>query len=113
MDFAGRGLALHFFPAPAPGLFLHGWRDGADDVAVVWRTDLEVDRPATWLDHVAVLPPLAGEGCPVPFAAARAWLGGRQPPGAADADVPGTTTAEPATILTDQPSAGAAWTTPR
>jgi CRISPR-associated endonuclease/helicase Cas3 len=74
-------------PSPTPGLFLHGRSAGADDVTIVWRADLDPDRPGTWLDLVAVIPPLAGEGCAVPFAAARAWLSEREAPLAADADV--------------------------
>jgi CRISPR-associated endonuclease/helicase Cas3 len=55
----------------------------------VWRADLDPEHPESWTDTVVVIPPLAGEGCPVPFASARAWLSAREAPPAADADVPG------------------------
>lgn len=83
-------------PSPTPSLFLHGRNAEADDVTIVWRADLDPDRSGTWLDLVAVIPPLTGEGCPVPFAAARAWLGEGMVSPAADADVPGAREADDA-----------------
>lgn len=80
--------------SPAPSLFLHGPRTGADDVAIVWRADLAPERPEDWPDIVAVVPPLAGEGCPVPFVAGRAWLARQEAAPAADADVPAAVTLE-------------------
>lgn len=76
-------------PSPEIGLYLHGPKTGADDVTVVWRADLADDQPDAWADLVAVLPPVTGEGCPVPFVAARAWLLAGPVAPAADGDVAG------------------------
>lgn len=63
-------------PAQSPdaSVFLHGYQSGPAEVTVVWRADLFEDSPETWVDVVAVQPPTTGEGCPVPFYAARSWL---------------------------------------
>ena len=76
-------------PFPDIGLFLHGPSIGADDVTLVWRADLPADRPEDWGDIVAMLPPVTGEGCTVPFVAAQAWLAGCVAAPGADADVSG------------------------
>jgi CRISPR-associated endonuclease/helicase Cas3 len=73
---------------PEPGLFLHGMKTGLDDVTIIWRADLDNAPLDAWADIVAVLPPLAGEGCAVPFLAARTWLGRGQAGAIADADAP-------------------------
>jgi CRISPR-associated endonuclease/helicase Cas3 len=74
--------------APEPSLFLHGLKTDAADVIIVWRVDLDDASSDAWADRVALAPPLAGEGCPVPHRAARVWLDRGQAAGVADADVP-------------------------
>lgn len=76
-------------PSPDVGLYLHGSKTGADDVTIVWRADLPDERVDEWADQVAVVPPVAGEGCAVPFVAARAWLQASIASPAADGDVAG------------------------
>ncbi len=65
-------------PPPAPGpeiaAFLHGTTRASPEVTVVWRCDLPEDRTDLWPDRVAVQPPAAGEGCPVPVWEFRRWM---------------------------------------
>ncbi len=82
-------------PAPRPdpdvGAFLHGPETEPPDVTVVWRADLHPEDAERWADVVALAPPVAAEGLPVPIYAARAWLA--QVPEADIADVEGEHTA--------------------
>jgi len=70
-------------PPPEPDVeisaFLHGTTSPFADVLIVWRADLEPEKPDLWLDRVAVQPPLPGEACTVPVWEARAWLAGSYP----------------------------------
>jgi CRISPR-associated endonuclease/helicase Cas3 len=59
-------------PGVAP--FLHGQESDAE-VQLVWRADLDPERPHLWLDTVSALPPSTGEAMPVPVWAVRSWLG--------------------------------------
>jgi CRISPR-associated endonuclease/helicase Cas3 len=65
-------------PEPSPDIseFLHGLGAHTSDVTVVWRADLAVGDEPMWAEAVAVQPPSAGEGCPVPIWAAQRWLRG-------------------------------------
>lgn len=58
---------------PDPELFLHGQRDVAPDLLVIWRADLGDDE-TRWHDRVASCPPTAREALPLPIAAVRRWL---------------------------------------
>lgn len=74
-------------PDPDVAPFLHGRPDTPADVQLVWRADLNPDRPSAWPAIVSLMPPLAREALPVPIYEARAWLKGA---GKADvADVEG------------------------
>ncbi|MFO7776671.1 MAG: type I-U CRISPR-associated helicase/endonuclease Cas3 [Candidatus Hydrogenedentota bacterium] len=65
-------------PDPDPAVFLHGPRRGAPEVRIVFRTDLGNPGArgwqSTWLDTLALLPPLTGEALSVPLWLARKWL---------------------------------------
>lgn len=74
-------------PDPDVSLFLHGPRDSAPDVQVVWRADLPED-PKAWVDIVALAPPASPEALPISWSALRAWLVGG--PLVEEVDVEGT-----------------------
>jgi CRISPR-associated endonuclease/helicase Cas3 len=76
-------------PDPDPSVFLHGPRQAAPDVQVVWRDDLAADRPGDWAQVVSLCPPSSSEAMPVPLAAFRRWLGGDDD-SPDDGDVEGT-----------------------
>lgn len=66
------------FPDPDPEPFLHGREGGRSaDLQLVWRADLDPERPGEWASVVALCPPLAGEMLPVSIATARRWLVGQ------------------------------------
>ncbi len=71
-------LLAHTSPPPEPDVeiaaFLHGTTSAAPEVTLVWRAGLSQQGLENWADVVAIQPPLAGEGCPVPIWEARAWL---------------------------------------
>lgn len=73
-------LLAHTSPPPEPDIeiaaFLHGCTRPSGEVTLVWRAGLRIDEPESWVDDVAIQPPLPGEGCPVPVWEARAWLAG-------------------------------------
>lgn len=73
-------------PAADPGvsLWLHGVADDVEDVQVVWRADLPLERPQLWADIVALCPPASAEAMPLPVYAVRAWLASRRRFDAAD-----------------------------
>ncbi len=56
-------------PSPDVALFLHGPREGAADVQMCWRVDLD-------LDSLSLCPPTGGETLPVPVGVFRRWLAG-------------------------------------
>ena len=60
-------------PEPDVSLYLHG-RPGPPEVSVVWRCDLARDHPETWLETVALAPPVSGEMLQVRLWRVRAWL---------------------------------------
>lgn len=60
--------------SPDPAVFLHGPQRAAPEVRIVWRGDLDAQRPSTWADTVAICPPTVGEGVPLPIHLARRWL---------------------------------------
>ena len=81
-------------PRPSPDVapFLHGPREGAADVQVCWRADLDLSSEAAQrdaLDSLSLCPPSSVEMLPVPVTVFRRWLAGQE---AADntADVEGT-----------------------
>ena len=81
-------------PQPSPDVapFLHGPREGAVDVQVCWRTDVDlIDEKETVLELLSLCPPSSSETLPVPVSVLRRWLAGED---AADdsADVEGTGT---------------------
>lgn len=65
-------------PPPEPDVeisaFLHGTVSPSADVLIVWRADLDPDDSESWVNRVAIQPPMSGEACPVPVWEARAWL---------------------------------------
>ncbi len=75
-------------PDPDVAPFLHGRADTPADVLVVWRADLDLDRPASWQAIVSAMPPVTREALPVPIYEVRAWL--RHAAEADVADVEGT-----------------------
>ena len=66
-------------PTPDVGRFLRGGREGAPDVQVCWRADLELEgekpRQAA-LESLALCPPSSGETLPVPIGVMKRWLSG-------------------------------------
>ena len=72
-------------PEPDVALFLHGPKEGASDVQVVWRTDLDGAQAELWADIVALCPPVSAEAMPVPIYECQRWLAGAtQDPNASD-----------------------------
>jgi CRISPR-associated endonuclease/helicase Cas3 len=69
---------------PDVSLWLHGVADELEDVQVVWRADLPLDRPLLWADIVGLCPPASSEAMPIPVYAVRAWLANRPTLDAAD-----------------------------
>ena len=66
-------------PSPEVALFLHGPREGAPDVQVCWRADLDLSGNNTQEDALKILslcPPSSVETLPVPIRVFRAWLAG-------------------------------------
>ena len=81
-------------PKPSPDVapFLHGPREGAADVQVCWRADIDLSSDEAQddtLDSLSLCAPSSVEMLPVPVAVFRRWLAGQE---AADntADVEGT-----------------------
>ena len=74
-------------PAPDPDVapFLHGPQAlDAADIQVVWRSDLNLDKPDEWLGTVSLAPPTLREALPVSAAAVRSWLAKRAAPDVTD-----------------------------
>ena len=68
-------------PLPSPDVapFLRGPREGAADVQVCWRADLELENDAgrkNALESLSLCPPSSNESLPVPIGAFRQWLAG-------------------------------------
>lgn len=61
-------------PEPDVSLFLHGKRPSAPEVQVLWRADLDDQDPSSWLETVALCPPVTGEMLSVPLYRLRAFL---------------------------------------
>ena len=64
-------------PSPDVSLFLHGPREGAADVQVCWRADIDLTSPdggANALEVLKLCPPSSGETLPVPIGVFRRWL---------------------------------------
>ncbi len=77
-------------PQPSPDVapFLHGPREGAADVQVCWRADVDLTREKETLELLSLCPPSSSETLPVPVGVFKRWLAGED---AADdsADVEG------------------------
>ncbi len=80
-------------PQPSPDVapFLHGPREGAADVQVCWRADLDLTSEESRkhaIESLCLCPPSSSETLPVPFGVFKRWLAGED---AADdsADVEG------------------------
>ena len=84
-------------PEPDVALFLHGPKEGAPDVQVVWRTDLDGTQPELWEDIVALCPPVSAEAMAVPIYEFQRWLAGAaQDPNASDLEGTGEDEAQAA-----------------
>ncbi len=68
---------------PAPELFLHGVERRVAEVQIVWRADLG-DDPDTWVQTLALCPPVVGEAITLRLSALRRWLAGETAKGQAD-----------------------------
>ena len=83
-------------PRPSPDVapFLHGPREGAADVQVCWRADLNLtnqEARAHALESLSLCPPSSSETLPVPIGVFRRWLAGEDT-GDDSADVEGVRT---------------------
>ena len=68
-------------PSPEVALFLHGLREGAADVQVCWRADLELSSEEgrkRSLESLRLCPPSSPEILPVPIGAFTRWLEGNE-----------------------------------
>ncbi len=78
-------LLVQTSPLPEPdadvSLFLHGVERSSAEVQVVWRADLDPERPALWPAIVGLCPPNGGECLSTPLWLARSWLRGDDDPG--------------------------------
>lgn len=66
-------------PSPEVALFLHGPREGAPDVRVCWRADIDLsgsEAPENALEILSVCPPSSVETLAVPISVFRRWLSG-------------------------------------
>jgi CRISPR-associated endonuclease/helicase Cas3 len=63
-------------PEPDISLYLHG-KPAAPEVSVVWRCDLPVEDTQTWLETIALCPPVSAEMLQAPVWRLRTWLAGR------------------------------------
>jgi len=61
-------------PNPDISLFLHGKDRGVPEVRVLWRADLALKRPESWVETIALCPPLSTESVSVPLYRLRRWL---------------------------------------
>jgi CRISPR-associated endonuclease/helicase Cas3 len=59
---------------PDISLYLHGEESGPAEVQVLWRADLDADRPEQWAEIVSMCPPVSMEAMPVPYRSFLAWL---------------------------------------
>ena len=71
-------LLCQTYPRPAVEpdiqLYLHGSGQKESEVKVLWRSDLDCNRQETWLETVALCPPLGAEMLSVPLNYFRNWL---------------------------------------
>jgi len=65
--------------SPDPSWFLHGTTDAVPDVQLVWRADLAAEQEDSWVDTVALCPPMAEEMMPVPLHEVSNWLSSENP----------------------------------
>ena len=66
-------------PSPDVSLFLRGLREGAADVQVCWRADLDLgteEARESALESLSLCPPCSSESLPVPIGIFRRWLAG-------------------------------------
>ena len=66
-------------PSPDVALFLHGPQEGAADVQVCWRADLDLSTDngrKHSLESLRLCPPSSPETLPVPFGVFKRWLSG-------------------------------------
>ena len=80
-------------PRPSPDVapFLRGPRQGAPDVQVCWRADLDLsseEGPDRTIEMLSLCPPSSGEMLPVPIGVFRRWLAGAENGEDRSADVP-------------------------
>ncbi|REK26789.1 MAG: type I-U CRISPR-associated helicase/endonuclease Cas3 [Planctomycetota bacterium] len=61
-------------PDPDVSLFLHGEAEGASDLRVCWRIELDVLEEEHWADAVALLPPTSPECMSVPIGRFKRWF---------------------------------------
>lgn len=54
--------------------WLHGAQSGSADVSIVWRADLDPERPDLWKATARLSPPLTREALEIPLYAVLAWL---------------------------------------
>ena len=80
-------------PRPSPDVapFLRGPRQGAPDVQVCWRADLDLscdEGQSRAIETLSLCPPSSGETLPVPIGVFRRWLTGEGDAEDRSADVP-------------------------
>ena len=69
-------------PRPSPDVahFLHGPREGAPDVQVCWRADIDLssaEAPDDAIESLTLCPPSSSETLPVPIGVFKRWLAGK------------------------------------
>ncbi len=78
-------------PSPDVRIFLRGPQQGAPDVQVCWRADIDLssdDGKQAALESLSLCPPSSGETLPVPVGVFKRWLAGDGDTEDATADVP-------------------------
>ena len=66
-------------PSPDVAVFLHGPREGAADVQVCWRADLDLKNEESQrhaIESLCLCPPSSSETLPVPVGVFKRWLAG-------------------------------------
>src|SRR5262249_22752630 len=66
------------YPEPDIALFLHGKDRGVPEVRVLWRADLDPETTKSWVETIALCPPLSTESVSVPLYRLRDCLAERE-----------------------------------
>lgn len=81
--------------------WLHGPKDRAPDVTLLWRDDLLPEDPGDWVRAVQLLPPMQRESLSLPAPTLRQWLAGKADRDLSDLD--GAASDDPRSDTSERP----------